>query len=252
MAELQSAGRPRLFLLVLLVLLIGAAGALTLAPLIHEGPVPPARGDAAVTVAAPGGGALAGVFHLTATGEGRPPLDLQVPIEAGTRALDVAVVLAERCREAGWEDTETLGSSVHLSRVSSVGAGAGTTGLGVTTALAAHDVDGNRFRLRVARETGASVAERLNIVAAGRKGPGAREVNLEIGARERPESVLLRLGKLLAEEGWSIDHPTPEPDHVDLETLPFGHPLEQLMLTYGLPKDAPPAAATLTWTVEVR
>ena len=250
--------RRRVTITSVLVLAIGAAGAMLLPRLLHDpGGRPGGTAHGQVCVAAPGGtGAIrAGNLRLTARRPGSPDFADSLPVADHTPAQDIALFLAADAGRSGWPRpaaVEVSGECLQFAEVTSLGGTPGETGLEMSWGLSARDEGAIAVRIRVVPDPpDAAPSGGGKVVLTGRPalrdaGGAAAEAAVEFGAVP-PSEVLGRLADALRAEGWTVEA-APTTGAVTVRSLPGGKALGAVLLSFRA-ADGP--APPLLWAIEV-
>ena len=258
MDDLHASTRPRFILLAMLVVLIGAFGALVLAPLLdHPRPHGPGRLDARldIEVGTPDR-AVGGTLRLLVHEANREPVVVALPAPAGDTGNQLAGALGELAQKLGVTNVRSEGASLEIDDVLRIGVDPGTTGAVVSLSVSTTGVEGASFRLGLdilgqAPETSQGVEVRLGIVASpAANTPSGADVQVVVELDGDPGQAMAKIAKVLMDQGWSVDHPTPAPDHLWIRALPSGEEPHALLLTVGV-EHARPDQPPLVWTLGV-
>lgn len=246
MAKNVQSGRTRIVATVVLMVLIGAAGALILPRLLHEA-TPPATttvcGEICIGVPLDGGLEATGVLRVTARRPGCPDLDVAHAFPKTSNEETVLGALARLAGEAGWTseaaDLQVAGGCLSFAEVTQIGGDPGLTGAAMSWAVSGRPGQAIHLRIRVEGGPGPRAVigpeMRISLTARGTvpNDGGAVETAQVvltapwIGAR----GVLEILTTRLVEEGWTTNASGEATEGLVVRALPGGGAIGSAILT---------------------
>jgi len=245
---------------VVLVVLIGGAGALVLPRLLHEAaPTVPSIVQAEVCLGVPPDGlGSAGKVRVTATRPGLTPFVVEEALPAAAKVDAVLGLLHAACEGTGWGDAapRVNGTCLSFAGVTSVGGDPGTTQAPMSWSMCARPGQALAVRIRLTGGPSSEVeGSELRLALSGR-GVVRDDAPLGAGAaahvtRWLPAAAVLRgLAQTLGEADWEVEEE--QDGALVVRSLPHTEALGSAILTveYDAPADEA-AAPPYEWTLEL-
>ena len=255
-------GRARLVAILVLLFLIGIAGAIVGPRLLHEAGRTTeggALGQVCLGIREGLEGTSPGAIRLWARGPGRSELDettQAAPLPSDASPDSYAALLRQPAAKAGWDaasGVQVAGQCLALGRVSEVGGAPGATGLTLSLGLAAEASEalGVRVSLDGVDASAMLPALKVDLHVRGTWRAESDTPKSRIGLEmvSTAGDLFQKLHELTDRAGWTVE-PDGELAFV-VRGLPADEPLNSLLftVTYANPGDEPPGKAL--WKLKI-